>query len=218
MAPLRINSLCSTPKGVISIIGAGGKTSLMFCLAKEISRDGGTVLTTTTTKIFFPDKALSPETVMASSAPDLVEKSQAVLNRHPHFSAGRHHDLSSGKLEGFSPDVIDSLWQAGLFDWVLVEADGSRQKPLKPRMFTNRSSLRQPPALFWWPGWTAWAFPWTRPMFTGPPFFKQYGPGPGANRGRTTRCNLHSPGTGKGRWPLHGPGPGPGSQQGRHSC
>jgi probable selenium-dependent hydroxylase accessory protein YqeC len=131
MTPSLINSLCSTPEGLISIIGAGGKTSLMFRLAKEISRDGGTVLTTTTTKIFFPEKALSPETVMASSAQDLMEKSKAGLRRHPHFSAGRHHDLVSGKLEGFSPDVIDTLWQAGLFDWIMVEADGSRQKPLK---------------------------------------------------------------------------------------
>ena len=131
MAPSLINSLCSTPKGVISIIGAGGKTSLMFCLAKEISRAGGTVLTTTTTKIFFPDKTLSPETITAASAPDLIEKSKAGLKRHSHFSAGRHHDLVSGKLEGFSPDIIDALRQAGLFDWILVEADGSRQKPLK---------------------------------------------------------------------------------------
>jgi len=126
-----INSLCSTPKGVISIIGAGGKTSLMFCLAKEISKTGGKVLTTTTTKIFFPDKTISPETVIASSAPDLIEKSKAGLKLYSHFSAGRHHDLSSGKLEGFSPETLDALWQAGLFDWLMVEADGSRQKPLK---------------------------------------------------------------------------------------
>ena len=131
MTPSLINSLCSTPKGVIAIIGAGGKTSLMFSLAKELSRAGKKVLTTTTTKIFFPDKALSPETVVAASARDLIEKSRAGLKQYPHFSAGRHHDPSSGKLEGFSPDIIDTLWQAGLFDWIIVEADGSRQKPLK---------------------------------------------------------------------------------------
>jgi probable selenium-dependent hydroxylase accessory protein YqeC len=131
MAPSLINSLCSTPKGVISIIGAGGKTSLMFCLAKELSKAGKKVLTTTTTKIFFPDKALSPETIMASSAPDLMEKSKACLKWHSHFSAGRHHDLVSGKLEGFPPETLDALWRAWLLDWIIVEADGSRQKPLK---------------------------------------------------------------------------------------
>jgi probable selenium-dependent hydroxylase accessory protein YqeC len=35
--------------GVISIVGAGGKTALMFRLARELSKDGGRVLTTTTT-------------------------------------------------------------------------------------------------------------------------------------------------------------------------
>ena len=40
--------------GVISLVGAGGKTSLMFKLAHELSKTGEPVLTTTTTKIFEP--------------------------------------------------------------------------------------------------------------------------------------------------------------------
>jgi hypothetical protein len=40
--------------GVISLVGAGGKTSLMFRLAHELSASGDTVLTTTTTKIYPP--------------------------------------------------------------------------------------------------------------------------------------------------------------------
>ncbi len=129
--PSLINRLCTRPKGMISLMGAGGKTSLMFRLAKDLSNAGKKVLTTTTTKIFFPDKRLSPETVIAHSAHDLIKKSKAGLLRYPHFSAGKHHDTSSGKLEGFSPDILDQLWQADLFDWIIVEADGSRQKPLK---------------------------------------------------------------------------------------
>ena len=131
MIPSLINSLCSSPKGVISLIGAGGKTSLMFRLAKELAGSGKTVLTTTTTKIFFPDKGLSPETIIAHSAEDLIQKSTICLRQYSHFSAGRHHDPASGKLEGLSPDIVDSLWRAALFDWIIVEADGSRQKPLK---------------------------------------------------------------------------------------
>ena len=37
--------------GVVSFVGAGGKTSLMFSLARELSKVGESVLTTTTTKI-----------------------------------------------------------------------------------------------------------------------------------------------------------------------
>ena len=42
------------PKDVISIVGAGGKTTLMFALARELSNKKGMVITTTTTKIFPP--------------------------------------------------------------------------------------------------------------------------------------------------------------------
>ncbi len=125
------NSICREKKGVISIIGAGGKTSLMFRLAKELSEAGKKILTTTTTKIFFPDKTLSPETLIACSAEDLIQKSNTCLRLYPHFTAGLSHDKASGKLEGFPPDIIDELWEEGLFDRIIVEADGSRQKPLK---------------------------------------------------------------------------------------
>ncbi len=112
-------------------MGGGGKTSLMFRLAKEISSAGKNVLTTTTTKIFFPDPRLSPKTIIAHSSENLIETSKQYLEKYPHFSAGSHHDKASGKLLGLSPIIIDSLWQADLFDWIIVEADGSRQKSLK---------------------------------------------------------------------------------------
>ncbi|MCF8109113.1 MAG: hypothetical protein K9J81_08985, partial [Desulfohalobiaceae bacterium] len=40
--------------GIISLVGAGGKTSLMFQLAREIAARKQRVLTTTTTRIFSP--------------------------------------------------------------------------------------------------------------------------------------------------------------------
>ncbi|MCD4678214.1 MAG: hypothetical protein K8S18_19810, partial [Desulfobacula sp.] len=58
-----IDNLQLNRRGVISLIGAGGKTSLMFCLAKELENSGKTVLTTTTTKIFMPTPDQSPVTV-----------------------------------------------------------------------------------------------------------------------------------------------------------
>ena len=45
--------------GVISLVGAGGKTSLMFRLAHELSLTGDSVLTTTTTKIYVPEPVQS---------------------------------------------------------------------------------------------------------------------------------------------------------------
>lgn len=41
---------------MISLIGAGGKTTTMFRLAQELRDEGRKVLVTTTTKIFKPNK------------------------------------------------------------------------------------------------------------------------------------------------------------------
>ncbi len=118
-------------QGVISIIGAGGKTSLMFSLAKELSKSGKKVLTTTTTKIFMPTPEQSPDTIIADSFDELIKKSEKKLSRFNHFSAGAKQVLDPKKLKGFDPDIIDQLGQAACFDWIIVEADGARRKPLK---------------------------------------------------------------------------------------
>ena len=126
-----IDKLHLDRQGVISLIGAGGKTSLMFHLAKELTDSGKTVLTTTTTKIFLPGPDQSPVTIIENTVGELVRKSESHLNHYPHFSAGSRHDAVTGKLNGFAPDIIDQLWQTRLFDWIIVEADGARRKPLK---------------------------------------------------------------------------------------
>ena len=121
--------------GIISIIGAGGKTSLMFCLAKELAESGKRVLTTTTTKIFIPDSDQSPRIITTDSVEELIEKSKDCLSRFKHFSAGSKHISDPGKtsrkLKGFDPEIIDQLWRAACFDWIIVEADGAKRKPLK---------------------------------------------------------------------------------------
>lgn len=130
-----INLLKLKDNGLISIIGAGGKTSLMFKLAKELADSGKRVLSTTTTKIFMPGSDLSPKVIIADSIEELIEKSQISLSCFNHFSAGSKHLFdpgeSNGKLKGFNPDIIDQLWNKACFDWIIVEADGAKRKPLK---------------------------------------------------------------------------------------
>ena len=45
---MQISSLLHVGRGVTAIIGSGGKTTLMEQLAKELSKKGGVILTTTT--------------------------------------------------------------------------------------------------------------------------------------------------------------------------
>ncbi|MCD4742873.1 MAG: putative selenium-dependent hydroxylase accessory protein YqeC [Desulfobacteraceae bacterium] len=122
-------------QGIISIIGAGGKTSLMFRLAKELAESGKKVLTTTTTKIFLPRPDQSPDIIITDFVDELIEKSKSCLDRFNHFSAGREQIQTPGtvnrKLKGFDPATIDQLWEAACFDWIIVEADGAKRKSLK---------------------------------------------------------------------------------------
>ena len=63
-------------KGVISLVGAGGKTSLMFRLAHELAASGETVLTTTTTKILRPTAEQSKHIVISDSPVDILKKAK----------------------------------------------------------------------------------------------------------------------------------------------
>ncbi|MDD5285128.1 MAG: selenium cofactor biosynthesis protein YqeC [Desulfuromonadaceae bacterium] len=125
------NILCSEPQGVISFVGGGGKTSLMFHLARLLAMSGQRVLTTTTTKIFVPTPEQS-ETVLVESDPQtLLRLASSGLKYSGHITAASAHLAGSGKLKGFAPEDIDAFEQYALFDWILVEADGSAGRSLK---------------------------------------------------------------------------------------
>ncbi len=117
--------------GVISLVGAGGKTRLMFELAHELSSAGESVLTTTTTKIFEPSAEQTPHVIVADRAAELLAAAEKLLQRHPHFTAAAGRLEAAGKLAGFAPAVIEEIWQAGLFRWIVIEADGAAGRPLK---------------------------------------------------------------------------------------
>ena len=103
--------------GVTSVVGSGGKTSLLAALARELT---GTVVLTTTTHILpFPDVPL----VTSADADD----ARAALAKSRVVCVGSQAE-KNGKL--VTPELgVDAL--ASLADYVLVEADGARRLPLK---------------------------------------------------------------------------------------
>jgi probable selenium-dependent hydroxylase accessory protein YqeC len=116
-------------KLMISIVGGGGKTSIMFRLAQELKSIGSRVLVTTTTHIYFPDKSLYDQFHWW----DEVEN--AGINKSDLGQAGvtviggrMTDDL---KLKGINKEYVDMLFEKKLFDVILVEADGAKGKPLK---------------------------------------------------------------------------------------
>jgi probable selenium-dependent hydroxylase accessory protein YqeC len=117
--------------GVVSLVGAGGKTSLMFRLARELSREGKRVLTTTTTRIHAPTVEQSPACILAVTAEEILERAAPALSRHRHITAAAGLSPDPGKLEGLTPDTVDLLRASQVFDWIIVEADGAAGRPLK---------------------------------------------------------------------------------------
>jgi probable selenium-dependent hydroxylase accessory protein YqeC len=103
----------------------------MFKLARELSMAGDTVLTTTTTKIFEPSRDQAACVILSGSVPDILDRADELLDEHLHLTAAVGKLPESGKLCGFQPEIIGELWNAGLFQWIIVEADGAAGKPLK---------------------------------------------------------------------------------------
>jgi probable selenium-dependent hydroxylase accessory protein YqeC len=124
------DSLGLKPKEVISLVGAGGKTTLMFRLARELIHDGKKVVTTTTTKILEPS---SDETEYLFVNPDEEKIKQFVwnhLDQYGHLTIATER-LGAGKLKGISPDLANHLWSLQGMDYLLIEADGAAGRPVK---------------------------------------------------------------------------------------
>ncbi|MDI6745540.1 MAG: selenium cofactor biosynthesis protein YqeC [Rhodocyclaceae bacterium] len=118
-------------RGVLSLVGAGGKTSLMFHLARSLSEAGLKVLTTTTTKIYDPTPDQSVTVLVASDPQAILLQAVACPGKPAHVTAAAARIDAEGKLKGFAPETIDLFAASGLFDWILVEADGAARRPLK---------------------------------------------------------------------------------------
>jgi probable selenium-dependent hydroxylase accessory protein YqeC len=102
----------------------------MFHLAHLLASSGKRVLTTTTTKIYVPTPEQS-QTVLIDVDPDaILMQASTRLQTTSHITAASN-EYKSGKLQGFAPEVIRIFRESGLFDWILVEADGASRRPLK---------------------------------------------------------------------------------------
>ena len=117
--------------GLISLVGAGGKTSLMYRLAHELAGSGQSVLTTTTTRIYPPITDQCAVCILAPTAGEILERVAGMRGKHGHITAAAGRDVESGKLSGLALEEIDRLQASGIFDWIIVEADGAAGRPLK---------------------------------------------------------------------------------------
>ena len=114
----------------IYLIGGGGKTTLMFRLARWLEERGERVLTSTSTRIWPP----SPEQVGRVFIERSIRELLGELRENPPRHATVAKGCLGGKLIGFSPAELDELWEAKVCDALIVEADGSAGRPLKAHL------------------------------------------------------------------------------------
>ena len=127
---LLTDSLGLQEREMISLVGAGGKTTLMFRLAKELVLQGKKVITTTTTKILEPSSEQTSRLVVDSDEKRVQHLVTLHLDRDRHLTVARER-LGSGKLQGVSPEVATALWDSTGADTVIIEADGAAGRPVK---------------------------------------------------------------------------------------
>jgi probable selenium-dependent hydroxylase accessory protein YqeC len=112
-----------------ALIGAGGKTTTMFRLAKELRDQGCKVLVTTTTKIFKPTKPHVDRLFLIEDIDDFLNAS-AQIDAPVTVGAG-HGVNEEGTLLGLPVAWLDRLDQAGKYDAILIEADGAASRLFK---------------------------------------------------------------------------------------
>jgi probable selenium-dependent hydroxylase accessory protein YqeC len=112
-----------------ALIGAGGKTTTMFHLARELRDQGGKILVTTTTKIFKPNK---PHVDRLFLVEDLAALSEACAAIPAPVIIGAGLAINDeGKLLGMPSAWLDEMNQSKQFDAILVEADGAASRLFK---------------------------------------------------------------------------------------
>ncbi len=112
------------PRELVALTGGGGKTSLLLELSRQLAGRGDRVLITTTTKLGL-DQTEGTEVCWSI---DWYEIESALDRSRPVFvlSEGDDH-----KVLGYDPETVGDLYADSSAGYVLVEADGSRGRPLK---------------------------------------------------------------------------------------
>lgn len=113
-------------KRLVAVAGAGGKKSTMYALA---SRCPGRVGLTATANCPFPPRELGAELVIGQEATmlDAVRAIPRECRKVFFAQPGKHTDWAAG----IRAELVTQIHAAGIFDLLLVKADGARHRLIK---------------------------------------------------------------------------------------
>lgn len=126
-------------RAFLSLVGAGGKSSLLQIIARELAEKKKKVILTTTTKMFTNQISILLEvgqiieSTNARSIEDGIkdyfrgkrDNGIAILLKERLMEEGRE------KFSGPEPYYLDKWWKEGLADFFIVEADGAKGRAIK---------------------------------------------------------------------------------------
>jgi probable selenium-dependent hydroxylase accessory protein YqeC len=113
---------------VVAFVGAGGKSGAILAVCEGLLQAGMKVLVAPTTKMLLGEADKIGPLVTSEDADGLLNKAENALSEAPAVVAGSGM-ISKNRVGGVEPAWIGDL--AGLADVVLIEADGSRRRPIK---------------------------------------------------------------------------------------
>jgi len=114
---------------IVALVGAGGKTTAMYRLARELSENGWRVVATTTTMIYPPSQEQSQALIVEPDPVLALQRVEDALRAARQITLAAERLEAQGKLRGIDPHLLPALGK--LADVVIVEADGARGRSLK---------------------------------------------------------------------------------------
>jgi len=126
-------------KAFISLVGAGGKSTLFSRLAEELLLKNKRTILTTTTKMFawqlspFIKKGKLIEDHNEEIIQECIKKYFSLKSKGGRLVVigEKMKDKGEEKVFGTPPEWLDKWWGEGLVDFILIEADGASGRPVK---------------------------------------------------------------------------------------
>lgn len=128
---------------IVAFVGAGGKSSAILQAAGELAEAGVPVLVTSTTKMLVSEAEKVGPVLISEDREELRSKVAETLAGQGAAVAGSGI-LSKKRVDGVEPSWVPDL--APKDGVTLVEADGSRRRPLKGTAAHEPPSLTEPPS------------------------------------------------------------------------
>lgn len=116
---------------IIALVGAGGKTSLAYALARELTNDGEFIAFTKTTNVTANTFRRDAQLIVEPDAEDMRRELRRARQSGQRLVGLATGYIRADLLRGLSPSEVTDLIGAGTVDRMIVEADGARRRVIK---------------------------------------------------------------------------------------